>query len=77
MAIYKYSQFLAQSQGAEFDAIHAPNTPTPYSGVYRCEGCGSSATFVLGNNIPPQNHHQHTAAQGAIRWRLIVKSHWR
>jgi hypothetical protein len=22
--------------------------------------------------LPPQNHHQHSAAQGHIRWRMIV-----
>jgi hypothetical protein len=22
--------------------------------------------------LPPQNHHQHTQQQGAIRWRLAV-----
>jgi hypothetical protein len=76
MAIYKYPQFLSQSQDTEFDTVHAPNTTTPLSGIYRCEGCGQSATFVQGHNIPPQNHHQHGALQGAIRWRLIVKSHW-
>jgi hypothetical protein len=76
MAYYKYQQFLTLAQGPEFDTIHAPNSATPYSGIYRCEGCGSSATFVKEHNIPPQNHHQHAAAQGAIRWRLIVKSHW-
>jgi hypothetical protein len=76
MAWYKYSQFLVQDNGAEFDAIHYPNNPTPYSGIYRCEGCGLSATFVREKNIPPQNHHQHTQAQGAIRWRLVVRSHW-
>lgn len=77
MAFYKYGNYLTQEQGPEFDTVHTPNTVTPYSGIYRCEGCGRSATFVMGNNIPPQNHHQHTAAQGAVRWRLIVKSHWK
>jgi hypothetical protein len=76
MAWYKNGSYLTQDNGAEFDAIHAPNTPTPYSGIYRCEGCGLSATFVKAHNMPPQNHHQHTAQQGQIRWRLIVKSHW-
>lgn len=77
MAFYKYLQYLTQAQGPEFDALHTPNTPTPYSGIYRCEGCGQSATFVTPHNIPPQNHHQHTPAQGTIRWRLIVKSHYK
>lgn len=76
MAWYKYHQFLMQNQGAEFDKLHAPNSDTPMSGIYRCEGCGLSATFIKGKNIPPQNHHQHNAQEGAVRWRLIVKSHW-
>jgi len=76
MAFYKYPECLARENGSEFDNIHQPNTPTPYSGIYRCEGCGLSATFVKDHNIPPQNHHQHQTNQGAIRWRLIVKSHW-
>jgi hypothetical protein len=76
MAYYKYAQFLSQEESAEFDTTHAPNSVTPYSGIYRCQGCGLSATFVRGHNIPPQNHHQHNAGQGPINWRLIVKSHF-
>jgi hypothetical protein len=76
MAYFKYGNFLTQENGSEFDTVHEPNTPTPYSGIYRCEGCGLSATFVSDKNIPPQNHHQHSALQGPIRWQLIVKSHW-
>jgi hypothetical protein len=76
MAYYKNPNYLTRENGSEFDDIHLPNTKTPYSGIYRCEGCGLSATFVKNNNIPPQNHHQHGAAQGTIRWRMIVKSHW-
>jgi hypothetical protein len=76
MAWYKYAQYLTKDEGAEFDTISHPNTDTPYSGIYRCEGCGLSATFIKGKNIPPQNHHQHNQSQGAIRWRLIVRSHW-
>jgi hypothetical protein len=76
MAFYKYPQFLTQEQGAEFDSVHYPNNPVPMSGIYRCEGCGLSATFVKDKNIPPQNHHQHSLGQGLVRWRLVVKSHW-
>jgi len=75
MPYYKYGQYLVQQQGTEFDTLYSPNTTTPLSGVYRCEGCGISATFVKGHNIPPQNHAQHTSQQGAVRWRLVVKSH--
>lgn len=72
MAIYKYGNFLAQSNDPAFDAIHDPGVIAPYSGIYRCEGCGLNVTSVSGFPLPPQNHHQHTVAQGRIRWRLIV-----
>lgn len=75
MAFYKYGKYLTEDNGAEFDTLYQPNTLTPLSGIYRCEGCGISATFVKDKNIPPQNHHQHTPQQGSIRWRLVVKSH--
>jgi hypothetical protein len=70
--VYKYDQFLTKSDDEKFDKIHEPGTPTPYSGIYRCEGCGKEATSVHPHPLPPQNHHQHTAEQGKIRWRLAV-----
>jgi hypothetical protein len=72
MALYKYQQFIAQSTHAAFDQLHEPGSSTPYSGIYRCEGCGHEVTSVYPHPLPPQNHHQHSNAQGAIRWRLIV-----
>lgn len=77
MANYKYAKYLAQEHGAEFDAVHGAATPTPFSGIYRCEGCSQSITSVLPHPLPPQNHHQHASGQGSIRWRLVVKSHFR
>lgn len=77
MAFYKYGNYLAPEQGNEFDQLHHPGANTPFSGIYRCEGCGGSCVSTLNNTLPPQNHHQHNAGQGAILWRLIVKTHWR
>jgi len=37
-----------------------------------CTGCGKEVTIACGKTIPPQNHHQHTPAQGNIRWQLFV-----
>jgi hypothetical protein len=71
-ALYKYSQFLGTSNHVAFDQLHAPGTATPYSGIYRCEGCGLSITSVHTFPLPSQNHHQHSFQQGQIRWRLIV-----
>lgn len=74
MATYKYPQYLKQQDSAEFDRIHTPGTLAANSGIYRCEGCGHEAACNKGQPLPPQNHPQHTQAQGAIRWRLIVFS---
>ena len=72
MALYKHQQFLQTSTHQVFDQLYQPGTPTPYSGIYRCEGCGHEVTSVVSHPLPPQNHHQHTAYQGSIRWRLVV-----
>jgi hypothetical protein len=70
--LYKYGNWLTQSNDAKFDEIHEPGDSTPYSGIYRCEGCGKEVTSVAGHPLPPQNHHQHEPSQGKIRWRLAV-----
>jgi len=75
MAIYKYPQFVSQHNSPAFDAVNSASTPTPYSGIYRCEGCGKNIVSTEGHHLPPQNHHQHTPAQGTIRWRLVVATH--
>lgn len=75
MAIYKHAQYLSQNNHQAFDTITPPASPTPYSGIYRCEGCGENIVSVHDHPLPPQNHHQHSTAQGPIRWRLIVATH--
>ena len=75
MAVYKYANFLQAGNGVEFDKAHHPGQITPISGIYRCTGCGKSATFVKDKQIPPQNHHQHPGRE-PISWQLTVMSHW-
>lgn len=72
MALYKNIAYLKTSTSADFDKLHSPGSSTPHSGIYRCEGCAKEIAANQGNPLPPQNHHQHTSAQGSIRWRLIV-----
>jgi hypothetical protein len=72
MAAYKNPNYLHQWQSEEFDKIHGPGTSGSWSGIYRCEGCGHEVVHTKDRSLPPQNHHQHTPAQGHIRWRLIV-----
>ena len=55
-----------------FDTEYQPGETCKYEGLYKCTGCGKEVTIAGGKKIPPQNHHQHTPAQGNIRWQLFV-----
>jgi hypothetical protein len=72
MAWYKYETYLKKSDSDAYDKTCGPAATTPHSGIYRCQGCGREIAANAGNSLPPQNHHQHAASQGAIEWRLIV-----
>jgi hypothetical protein len=72
MAWYKYESYLQKSSGDAYDYTYDPSATTPHSGIYRCMGCGREIAANKGNPLPPQNHHQHSSGQGAIKWRLIV-----
>jgi hypothetical protein len=74
MALYKRSNELATSTSDAFDKEHSPGASVPHSGIYRCLGCGREIASNAGTVFPPQNHHQHSSAQGSIRWRLSVYS---
>ncbi len=63
MALYGDLKYLAKSDHAIFNTLHEPGAKTPYSGIYRCEGCGHEATSVAPHPLPPQNHHQHSPTQ--------------
>lgn len=67
-----YDRYVSKTSDQAFDAEHRPGATTPYSGLYRCMGCGKEDVSTEGHPLPPQNHHQHTQAQGAILWRLAV-----
>lgn len=71
-ALYKYGNYIQQSQDIAFDTIKQPGDSAPWAGIYRCEGCGKNIGIAQGHTLPPQNHHAHTTTQGAIRWRLVV-----
>lgn len=72
MALYKHPKFISQTDDQTFDQTLAPGANAPYSGIYRCLGCGKEVTSEQGNPLPPQSHHQHSPSQGPIRWLLIV-----
>jgi hypothetical protein len=72
MAGYKYQKFLVVWDSAEFDKTYSPGVKIAWSGIYRCDGCGRESVHTVDKPLPPQNHHQHSIAQGSIKWRLIV-----
>jgi len=54
--------------------VYGPAENVPVSGIYRCLGCKREITSNRADPFPPQNHHQHEAGQGDIRWKLNVRS---
>ena len=72
MALYNNINYLTQSNDNAFSVDYNPGTQPPHSGIYRCMGCGHEVVAEQSRQLPPQNHHQHSAAQGHIRWRMIV-----
>lgn len=72
MALYSNSSYLSTSNEAAFNKDHSPGGQVPHSGIYRCMGCHREIVAEESRQFPSQNHHQHNASQGQIRWRLIV-----
>lgn len=72
MAIYKYDRLFIRSGDAVYDTDQRGGAPAPFSGIYRCFGCGREVTAHRNEPLPPGNHHQHGPSQGTIRWRLVV-----
>ncbi len=72
MALYKNGSWIGHLTSEAFDKVYTPGTSTPHSGIYKCLGCNDEVASNVGNPLPPQNHHQHSTNQGAIRWQLAV-----
>ena len=77
MALYQDINYLGKATDSAFHTEHPPGSRTPYSGIYRCWGCGREVASIESQPLPPQNHHQHNPDEGAIRWRMIVYANHR
>ena len=72
MAWYKDAKMREANSHANFDKEWKPGETPPDAGIYRCKGCGDEIASNKGVQLPSQNHVQHSAAQGSIRWQMIV-----
>ena len=62
----------AADDKAWWQTTYQPGDEVVRAGIYRCLGCGREVCSNKGDPFPPQNHHQHSTAQGKIRWKLNV-----
>lgn len=76
MSWYINSSSLTESNGTgdHWRREYGPGANVPVSGIYKCGGCRKEITSNQGDPFPPQNHHQHTPAQGPVRWKLNVRT---
>jgi hypothetical protein len=78
MPNYKDSAvFNQRPTDGNFDTIHLPGQPTPFSGIYKCRSCGFECVSTKGNPLPPErsciNHsYQWRVQAGEVRWRLVA-----
>lgn len=64
----------SDGSGSHWKTEYGPGDAVPVSGIYRCIGCKREITSNAQDPFPPQNHHQHTVAQGKIKWKLNVRT---
>lgn len=76
MAWWIDSSALTKSDGKadHWKTSYSPGAAVPVSGIYKCIGCKKEITSNKDDPFPPQNHHQHTAAQGPVKWKLNVRT---
>jgi hypothetical protein len=72
MALFGDSRLVKKSGNTAFDAKIVAKMAAPWSGIYRCPGCGREVVAKEGEALPPAGHHHHSITQGDIRWQLIV-----
>lgn len=72
MALYKYKQYLSDSDHSAFDLLHRPGNSAPNSAIYRCEVCGAEIVCEKTNLLQPKGHHVHAEELRQIQWRSIV-----
>lgn len=72
MPIINNLAYFKKSDRIDFDTLHNPGDPAPYSGIYRCEICGLEATSEEDKPLPPGRSHNHSSK--AVIWRLVAQA---
>ena len=72
MAVYKNIDFLRHSTHLAFDTVAASGTVSPFTGIFRCLGCGREIAAATGTILPGEDHHMHRVEQGSVVWQLVV-----
>lgn len=75
MAAYQDGSTLRHIVNQEFDKTYKPGATPPYSGIYRCQGCGVEIVAEQERTFPPtracEEHHPESKL-GHVLWRLSV-----
>jgi hypothetical protein len=71
------SVFAQRPADGNFDKIHEPGQPTPFSGIYRCTACNFEIVSTRGHPLPPTktclgHSHNWKCKHGFIRWQLVA-----
>jgi hypothetical protein len=62
---------------SNFDKIHEPGQPTPFSGIYRCVSCGFEIASIHPHPLPltkicPNHAANWKCQHGPVRWQLVA-----
>lgn len=68
--LYKNVNWITKSDDDAFEKIYNPGDTPDHSGIFRCTGCGREVVAEASRSLPTQNHHQHQAGKGDIRWKM-------
>jgi hypothetical protein len=70
MAYYRDANSLTQLRSEMFDIEYSPGQSVIHAGIYKCTGCARE--IAANETFPPQDHHEHRALEGDVRWKLLV-----
>lgn len=74
MALYRFAEFIKQTELPAFSTVHSPGTIAPYAGIYRCGVCAAEIVSDRGQPLPMEGEPKHRGFHNVpMKWRLVVK----